>query len=873
MRMENKLKLKTSLGDHKIATIALLLGSIAVFGSLLIGWNVLKITSSEIEHQIYHYYNTKAMSLALLSPADEALSDSELLAEINRKWQSSFERPRDEYICIVDTSSNLLLHSADPGTVGSFVGENLLVSTLDESYATLGELVRGSDQYIGDYISSIGEDQIAAFTPIGHKGWMLGVHRSKELVEQEIRDSLRTEFWGILIVCLLIIPLSLGLLYLAIHRSNMRNREMFEALSREEALLTALMEGSPDHIYFKDLKSRFIKTNKAQSTFLNLNHPDEAVGKTDFDFFPDKHAQAAFDDEQRIIRTGQAQIGDEEHHVKNGADLWISATKLPLKDGNGEIFGTVGISRDISELALAREEFRKQSKFLEEVIESLQHPFMVIDVNDYSIKLANSAAKSKSFHSTTTCYALSHGRELPCESEEHPCPLVMSRDTKKPSVVEHIHLDKDGNPKNFEVHSYPIFNEHGEVVQVIEYSLDISKRKSAEEKLQREYALQKVLYKIARAGQSADTLEDLCRGMHVSLGGILDTSNFFIAVVDDEHSKLSFPFFIDEFDGHPGSVDFGKGLTEYVIRTGKSLMVNGNEMDKMDQSGDIELKGTPSKIWLGTPLKAGSRLLGAIVVQNYSDETHFDKSHLNLLDFVSSQITSSVIAKQADDKLAVSERLKELLLDIITHDLRNPIASIYNFSELASSMLGDNEIIEHIHIGSTKLLKVLDNTTLLSQAVFGESIPLESINLCEMIQGTMDESAEQASKAEMSIEIDCPSDLTVRANPILAEIFKNYISNAIKYAASGKKIMVRVIIEDGVIIRVEDFGKAIPEDQRSIVFDRNIQLAKEKKVGRGLGLAIVKKIAQVHNARVWVEPNTPRGNRFCIHLPDELLKS
>jgi len=849
-----------------IALFAIALGLTAAVGSLLLGVSVLEVTSQKIEDQIAKFYQAKATSLASISSVSHSFSDSMLLVEINRSWQSSPDLPADEYICVINDSSLLLSHSAQPHTVGSDIADNQLVDSKHIITSTLGALVQRHADYVGRYVSSDGELQIAAFSSVPGKNWMVGVHRSKSVVDQEIGTALRPQYWGILIISLGIIPLALLLLYYSMHRGSKHNKAIMQELVRERILLNGLIDHTPDHIYFKDLNSRFIRINKSQAKFLNLSDPEEAIGKSDYDFFPKELAQVAFEDEQSMLKTGKPLIGREEHYSTEDEDRWISATKWPLQDAYGEVFGTVGISRDITDISKTRIEYEKQSRFLEDVIGSLQHPFVVIDANDYSIILANPAARNSKFSSATSCYALSHGRDMPCDSEEHSCPLAITKNTKQPAIVEHIHLDPDGHPTHYEVHSYPIFDEAGEVSQVIEYSLDINERKHIEEKLSREYQLQAVLFQIARAGQLSKSLEDLCQSIHSLLGGVLDTKNFYIAVLDSELNKLSFPFFLDEHDDHPGIVDIGKGMTEYVMNSKKSLLATNDDMVRMDKIGDIVLTGTPSKIWLGAPMTIGEHCVGAIVVQSYADENHFDESHVSLLEFVSSQIATSIVAKLADDKLAVSERLKELLLDIITHDLRNPIGSIYNFSELARVQFPDDSLIEHIHIGSTRLLKVLENTTLLSQTVVGETIPLEVLNLHDMLKETIDEFSVLLKEANMTLELNCPANLEIHGNPILSEVFKNYISNAIKYARMGKRIIVQAWEEAGVQISVDDFGITISEQERGLVFERNIQLAKEKKVGRGLGLAIVKRIAQAHNARVWVEPNTTRGNRFRLHM-------
>jgi signal transduction histidine kinase len=125
---------------------------------------------------------------------------------------------------------------------------------------------------------------------------------------------------------------------------------------------------------------------------------------------------------------------------------------------------------------------RKQTDFLNLILESLPYPFYVIDASDYTIKLANSAAHAGRLSDGITCHALTHHRNEPCPAEGgHPCPLKIVKQTKKPVTVEHIHYDKDGNPKHVEVHGYPIFDENGNVSQMIESSIDITKRKRAEE--------------------------------------------------------------------------------------------------------------------------------------------------------------------------------------------------------------------------------------------------------------------------------------------------------------------------------------------------------------------------------------------------------
>jgi two-component system, sensor histidine kinase and response regulator len=127
-------------------------------------------------------------------------------------------------------------------------------------------------------------------------------------------------------------------------------RRAEESLAQERRLLTSLMDHVPDSIYFKDRASRFIRINQAMVNRFALADAGEALGKTDFDFFRPEHAQAARDDEERVMASGEPIIGKVEKEVwPDGRVIWVSTTKMPLRDTRGQIVGTFGVSRDITE--------------------------------------------------------------------------------------------------------------------------------------------------------------------------------------------------------------------------------------------------------------------------------------------------------------------------------------------------------------------------------------------------------------------------------------------------------------------------------------------------------------------------------------------
>jgi PAS domain S-box-containing protein len=148
-------------------------------------------------------------------------------------------------------------------------------------------------------------------------------------------------------------------------------KEIFEreqaeqSLAREQHLLQIFMNNVPDNIYFKDTESRFIRINSALANWFGLSAPPQAIGKTDFDFFTDEHAQQAYADEQDVIGTGQSLSKEEKETWPDGRETWVSTTKMPLRDERGNIIGTFGISKDITKRKQTEDALLQRNRELE----------------------------------------------------------------------------------------------------------------------------------------------------------------------------------------------------------------------------------------------------------------------------------------------------------------------------------------------------------------------------------------------------------------------------------------------------------------------------------------------------------------------------
>ena len=267
--------------------------------------------------------------------------------------------------------------------------------------------------------------------------------------------------------------------FLGIAKDVTESQRAAAALRHERFLLHTLMENLPDSIYFKDSESRFLRINKALASRFNLSDPQAAVDKTDMDFFTVEHAEQALADEQMLMKTMAPVIEKEERETwPDGRRTWVSTSKFPLRDENGLVAGTFGISRDVTEKKLADERFRL-------VVEASLNALLMVDQSG-KILLLNSQAEKLFGYTRDELLGQSVELLVPPEIRDiHPqLRQAYFADPKVRNMGSGRELEgirKDGSRVPVEIGLSPLETESG--VYALASVIDITKRKMLEDSL------------------------------------------------------------------------------------------------------------------------------------------------------------------------------------------------------------------------------------------------------------------------------------------------------------------------------------------------------------------------------------------------------
>lgn len=409
-----------------------------------------------------------------------------------------------------------------------------------------------------------------------------------------------------------------------------------------------------------------------------------------------------------------------------------------------------------------------------------------------------------------------------------------------------------------------------------------SKREVTEE-------LNLALINIAKAINKTDDIDQLYTVVHQCMANLIDTTNFYIALLDRKRNLITFPYYTDEMDSDFVIIDASNSdsLTAEVIMTGKPLFLNSAALN--ERFSGKETVGTLCKIWLGVPLVVHNEILGAICFQSYEDETVFERSDLRLLENVAELIAIAIRNKLVEEELKAakeraekSDRLKSEFLAQISHEIRTPINAIFCFtsfirSELEGKISEDlKDGFDTIENGSKRLIRTIDLILNMSSVQTGNyDLRVVPTELDHMLKDIIREFTPQARTKNIALHyVNLTDNSYINTdNYTISQVFINLIDNAIKFTRSGEvNVRLSRSVDGSVSVEVRDTGIGISEDYMSrlfMPFSQEEQGYTRRFEGNGLGLALVKKYCEINNAVISVQSKKGEGTLFTVVFPPD----
>jgi two-component system cell cycle sensor histidine kinase/response regulator CckA len=434
-------------------------------------------------------------------------------------------------------------------------------------------------------------------------------------------------------------------------------RRTEEALRFSEEKFTKAFRASPDAITITTVdEGRYIEVN---DSFLRLSGytREEVIGHTSLEL----NLWVDLADRVRLVeplRRNQF-IRDLEvcfrHRSGRTGLALVSADRIEL----GGQACLLTVTRDLTPQKQKEVEVQRQQDFLRKVLDANPNLVFVKDW-DRKFTLANRAV-AEIYGTTPEGLTGRTDADFNPDKEQVESFLradreVMSTGTEKLIAAEPVTNTRTGEVRWFQTRKTPLFDGEGKATHVLGVSTDVSEHKRAAQ-------LQAALYRIAETASSPADLQTMFAAIHAIVGGLMDARNFYIALYDPAAGLLSFPYFVDEEDVTPASKKLGKGLTEYVLRTGQPLLASPETFDDLVRRGEAETVGAPSLDWLGVPLKAGEQTFGVLVVQSYKENVRFSGPDKEILTFVSQQVANAIEHKRSEEALRRSEASYRSLIE------------------------------------------------------------------------------------------------------------------------------------------------------------------------------------------------------------------
>jgi PAS domain S-box-containing protein len=446
-------------------------------------------------------------------------------------------------------------------------------------------------------------------------------------------------------------------------------------------------------------------------------------------------------------------------------------------------------------------------------------------------------------------------------------------------VSETVRVDKYGNRINVSLIATSIIVNNKTVAYLGIYRDITTERKNQ--------LLQEILYNISTAALKQMDIKEVYPTIVHELSKIWDTNNFFIALYDKTSDTLSLPFFADEKDNFY-EIPTKKTITGYVINNKKSVLLKENDLRLLEESGDIELIGTPCKVWMGVPLKVENDIIGVMCLQDYNNEDKFSHDDLYVLDFIANQIAIAIQRRMMLDNLVIARQKaeeaaqsKQIFMSTMSHEIRTPLNEVIGITNLllqGNPREDQMDYIKTLRFSGNHLLTLVNDVLDYNKMESGKIVFEQTqFNLNDFMNEIMRSYSfrSKAKQLEFEIKKEEPLPVEVIGDPIrLNQILSNLLSNALKFTSQGSitvtlKELERNKNQSTMEFLVHDTGIGIPKDRQAFVFESFTQAASDTTRhygGTGLGLAICKKLIELQGGSFNLESEAGKGTTFSFTI-------
>ncbi len=337
-----------------------------------------------------------------------------------------------------------------------------------------------------------------------------------------------------------------------------------------------------------------------------------------------------------------------------------------------------------------------EKAYYEQIIENAPEAISIVDLERHILRINGEFTRLFGFTAIEVAGKRLDLLIVPPDRYAETAWIAESMKTENKLSLETRRQRKDGSLVEVLLSSSPV-TLNGKRVGTYASYRDITEQKRAEE-------LNAALYAIAARSQSAEDLQQFFAAIHNIVGQLMNARNFYISLYDPQSQLLSFPYFVDEQDPTPVPKRLGRGLTEYVLRSGEPLLATPAVFDDLMRRGEVELIGASSLDWLGIPLKSGATCIGALVVQSYNENARFGERDREILKFVSQQLAAAIEHKRYEEALRRSEaRSRSLILSAAFGICRCTLGGRFlDVNPALINMLGYGSVDELLHLDARR---------------------------------------------------------------------------------------------------------------------------------------------------------------------------